>query len=516
MASPGIASLLRDRARGQPDAVFLRFADGDHTYADVDRGCDRVAAGLAGLGVGAGDMVAVLLPNCPEFVFTWFAATRLGAVHAPVNTAFRGPGLAHALNVTGAGVLVVDAVQLDAVVDIADRLEHVRTLVVRGPARPVPWEVVPFEALLAAEPGDHEVEARELDLAMLLFTSGTTGRSKACMLSHRYAVRQAEIFSHHLGLRSDDVLYCPYPLFHVDAAVCTVAAALGLGATAALGERFSVRRFWDEVRAFGATVFDFMGATLTMLYKRPERPDDADNPIRLAWGVPMPEFADEFERRFDLRLVELYGLTDAGLVVFQPLDQPRRPGACGRPVPPFHVRLLDDDDVEVPVGEVGQIAIRSSEPGLLLQGYYGMPEATRDAMRNGWFHTGDLGRFDADGFLSFVGRGKEAIRRRGENISAFEIEEVVESHPSVLEAAAYGVPSELTEEDVMIAVVLAAGRSLTPEELLAFCEQLLARHMLPRYVDFLDRLPRTPTAKIEKYRLGERGVTETTWDREAI
>jgi crotonobetaine/carnitine-CoA ligase len=516
MASPGIASLLRERARTQPDATFLRFAAGDHSYADVDRGCDHVAAGLARLGVGAGDMVAVLLPNCPEFVLTWFGAARLGAVHAPVNTAFRGPGLAHALNVTRARVLVVDAGHLDALADVADRLEHVRTLVVRGPARPVPWQVVPFDALLVTEPDQHEAEVGELDLAMLLFTSGTTGRSKACMLPHRYAVRQAEIFAHHLRLRPDDVLYCPYPLFHVDAAVCTVAVALVLGATAALGERFSVRGFWDEIRAFGATVFDFMGATLTMLFKQPARPDDADNPIRLAWGVPMPEFADEFERRFDLRLVELYGLTDAGLVVFQPLDEPRRPGACGRPVPPFEVRLLDDDGVEVPIGGVGEIAIRAGEPGLMLQGYYGMPEATSDALRDGWFHTGDLGRFDADGFLSFVGRRKEAIRRRGENISAFEIEEVVESHPAVLEAAAYGVPSELTEEDVMIAVALAPGRSLPPEELLAFCEPRMARHMLPRYVDFLDRLPRTPTAKIEKYRLAERGVTPTTWDREAL
>lgn len=489
-----VATLLRERARDQPDATFLRFASGDHTYAAFDRDCDRVAAGLAALGVGPGDRVAALLPNCPELALIWFAAARIGAVHAPINTGFRGPGLAHAINVTEAKVLVHDAAHEDAI--RAVELPHVRTRLARGDPR--------LDG--AGDPPEADVD--ELDLGLLLFTSGTTGRSKACMLAHRYPIRHGELFAHHLRLRRDDVLYCPFPLFHVDAAVFTVATALTLGATAALGERFSVRGFWPEVRAFGATVFDFMGATLTMLYKRPPERDDADNPVRLAWGVPMPDFADDFERRFDLRLTELYGLTDAGGVMVPPLDERRRPGSCGKVIEPFEVRLLGDGE-----GDVGEIAIRSSEPGLILQGYYGMPEATREALRDGWLHTGDLARRDADGYFSFVGRRKDAIRRRGENISAFEIEEVVESHPAVLEAAAYGIPSELTEEDVMVAVVVRPGEELTPDDLIAHCEPRMARHMLPRYIDVLDRLPRTPTAKVEKYKLRQRGVTPTTWER---
>ena len=338
---------------------------------------------------------------------------------------------------------------------------------------------------------------------MVLFTSGTTGRSKGCMLSHRYAVRHAQLFAQHMQLRADDVLYCPFALFHVDAAIFTVMPALELGAAAAIGRRFSVSGFWDEVRGFGATVFDFMGATLTLLHKRDRDPRDADNPVRLAWGVPMPPWAEDFEQRFGLRLTELYGLTDAGIPIYSPLDEPRRAGSCGRVVEPFEVRIDD-----------GEIVIRSREPGLLMDGYFGMPDETREAFRDGWFHTGDLGRVDADGWFHFVGRRKEVIRRRGENISSFEVEEVVGSHPDVLEAAAYGVPSELLEEEVMVAVVPRRGRTLDPARLLEHCALRMARHMLPRYVDVVDALPRTPTEKVEKYRLVERGVTGRTWDRE--
>jgi crotonobetaine/carnitine-CoA ligase len=349
---------------------------------------------------------------------------------------------------------------------------------------------------------------------MVLFTSGTTGVSKGCLLSHRYTLRQAQLMVEHLRLTPDDVLYCPFPLFHLDALVLTVGPALVLGATAAIGERFSVSGFWPEVRRFGATVFDFMGATLTMLHKQPPAADDADNPVRLAWGVPVPEFADEFERRFGLQLVELYGSTDAGLPIYHPIDEPRRPGSCGKVIDAYQVRLAGPDGFEVPVGEVGEILVRANEPSLMSDGYLGMPEATLAARRDLWFHTGDLARRDADGYHYFVGRRSDTIRRRGENISAFEVEEVVKLHPDVLDAAAYGVPSELTEDDVMVAVVPRPGCVIDPAELIAFCAERAARHMLPRYVDVVADLPRTPTEKVRKELLRERGVTATTWDAE--
>ncbi len=500
--------------------MFLRFADGERTFAEADAEATQLAHGLARLGVAPGAMVATLLPNCVEAALLPFAVARRGAVLAPVNTAFRGSVLAHVLNLSRAEVLVLDDTLADAVAGVAGELDHLRQVLVRGDAAVVraalpELEVLPAAALRGGAHASLPSPNAEGDLAMLLFTSGTTGRSKGCMLTHRYGPRQAQLMIEHYALRPDDVLYCPFPLFHLDALVLTVVAALELGATAAIGARFSVSRFWDEIRASGATVFDFMGATLTLLHKAPPRPDDADNPARLAWGVPVPDWAPEFERRFGLTVVELYGSTDAGVPIYQPLDAPRVPGSCGRSIAAYDVRLLDGHGREVADGAVGEIAVRPREPGLTSTGYYGMPEATAAAWRDGWLHTGDLATRDADGNHFFAGRGRDVIRRRGENISAFEVEEVVLAHPDVLDAAAYGVPSELSEEDVMVAVVPRPGRHIDPAGLVAHCDGRMARHMTPRYVDIVGALPRTPTEKVEKYRLIERGVTPTTWDREA-
>jgi hypothetical protein len=248
-----------------------------------------------------------------------------------------------------------------------------------------------------------------------------------------------------------------------------------------------------------------MGATLTMLHKRPPAPDDKDHPVRLAWGVPVPEFAPEFEERFGLRLVEAYGSTDAGVPIYQPLDEPRRPGSCGRAIPQYDIAVVDNEDREVATGEVGESS--ANEPSLLADGYYGQPEATLASRRNLWFHTGDLVRRDAEGYVFYVGRTTDSIRRRGENISAFEVEEVVKLHPLVLDAAAYGVASELGEDEVMVAGVVRAGEVLAPVDLVAFCAERMARHMLPRYVDLVTELPRTPTEKVEKAVLRSRGIT---------
>jgi crotonobetaine/carnitine-CoA ligase len=436
-----------------------------------------------------------MLPNCPEFALLWLALLRIGALAAPVNTAFRGPGLARLLELSGCSLLVIDEDFLPALESIRSGLRRLERVMTRGDLHG-----------LRGAPADPRIAVGVEDKAQLFFTSGTTGRSKACLFDHRYAVRQAEIFVELWRIGPEDVLYNPFPLFHIDASVLTLAPAIVSGCTAALGERFSAGGFWDEVRELEATVFDYMGATLTMLWKQPERPDDANNPVRLAWGVPLPDFADGFEERFGLRLVEGYGMTDCGVPVYQPLHERRRPGSCGKAVPPYQVAIAED----------AEILVRCDESGLMTLGYQGMPEATAEAFRDGWFHTGDLGRLDADGWLYFLGRKKDAIRRRGENISAFEIEEVIEAHPAVLQAAAFGVPSELMEEEVKVCVVLKPGGRLAPAELLDWCRDRMARHMLPRYLEFLDSLPLTPTAKVEKYRLREAGITPGTWDAQQV
>jgi crotonobetaine/carnitine-CoA ligase len=515
---PTIDAVLAKQAERHPDRVFLRFATGDVTFAEAEQRSARLAAGLASIGVAPGEVVPVLLDNSVEFVLTWLALCRVGAAGCLVNTALKGPALQHAIESSAGRLIVVNASTATNVTSVLDNLPDIEAYVTVGDDVPDlagrhrhGWS--DLAARVGAESVPPPTDRSATDTAMVLFTSGTTGVSKGCMLSHRYTLRQAQLMVEHLRLTSDDVLYCPFPLFHLDALVLTVGPALVRGATAAIGERFSVSGFWPEVRRFGATVFDFMGATLTMLHKQPPVADDADNPVRLAWGVPVPEFAGEFEQRFGLQLVELYGSTDAGLPIYHPIDEPRRPGSCGKVIDAYQVRLAGPDGFEVPVGEVGEILVRPNEPSLMADGYLGMPAATLAVRRDLWFHTGDLARRDADGYHFFVGRRSDTIRRRGENISAFEVEEVVKLHPDVLDAAAYGVPSELTEDDVMVAVVPRPGCAIDPAALVAFCAERAARHMLPRYVDVVADLPRTPTEKIRKELLRARGVTAATWVR---
>ena len=485
-----------------PEKTFLRIDGRQVSFAEFDADVGRLAAGLRDAGLRRGDRLVVFMRNSLACLHTWFAANRLGAVWAPINTEFRGTGLSHVCALAQARLFVVDEDLRDPLLAALPGTDARVLVHGDGPD--------PLAALYADSPVA-PVEVSFADRAALLFTSGTTGRSKACVLSHRYFLTQATILLRDFELRHDDVLYCPFPLFHADATALTTVPALLLGATAAIGRRFSASRFWDEVRAHGATVFDFMGATLAILHKAEPRPDDADNPARLAWGVPVPEWVDAFEARFGLRVVELYGSVEASIPVTQDLSRPRVPGSCGRVTEGFDVRIHDEADEPVAPGVPGELVVRPWRASTILDGYFGMPEATAEAFRNLWFHSGDTARIDADGNVFFIGRRKDAIRRRGENISAFEVEEGILLHPDVLECAAVGVPSDLTEEDVKVVVVPRPGSALTPEAVLAHAERTLARFQVPRFIEFADALPKTPTGKIAKHLLAG---GETVWDRE--
>ena len=502
-----LADELAAAAGEAPDRVFVRFVrtvDGaprveDTTYAQLHAWSTQVADRLRGKGIGAGDAVAVLAGNSTAQVALWFALSRLRALHAPLNTALTGPRLAHALRVAGARLVVADPDLAPAVASAEADVEVVPLHDVTG-ARPAADDVTSLPSSPPAPP-----PGPDLETATLLFTSGTTGPSKACALSHAYLVRAGQLHAQALGLRGDDVLYCPFPLFHIDCATLTVSAALAVRATAAVGVRFSASGFWGEVRATGATVFNFMGATLTILWKRDPGPLDRDHRVRLAWGVPMPDWAPGFEERFGVPLRQVYGLTDAGVPVYDP-PSGRRPPAAGRVLAEYEVRI----DAPGPDG-AGEIIVRGREPGLVMNGYHGNAGATAATLVDGWVRTGDLGRLD-DGWLTFLGRLSDSIRRRGENISCFEVEEVVGSHPGVLEVAALGVPSELTEEDVMVYVVPRPGHTLDPAGVRAHALAHGPAFMAPRYVEVVDALPKTPTEKVEKVALAARGVTPATWD----
>lgn len=483
-----IDAMLERQAGHDAERTFLRTPSESLTYGQALDRSARLAGALARHGVGRGASVAILMENSVEQVLVWFALSRLGALHVPVNPAFVGPRLQHALDVARCRLAVVDPA-------FAPQLREVFA----GTALTFP------ELLDGGEPAP-AAGAGPLDPATLLFTSGTTGRSKACVLSRRYLAAQGAAHVRNLELNRSDVLYCPFPLFHVDAATLTVVAALSVGATAALTKRFSVTRFWDEVRLFDATVFDFMGATLTILWKQPPSARDRDHNVRLAWGVPMPEWKEEWEARFGFPLYQVYGSTDAGVPVYDPVDGSQRVGAAGRVTELFEVRI----------DAVGEILVRGRFPALTMSGYYGMPEATAETIdEEGWVRTGDRGALDDDGYLTFAGRLSDSIRRRGENISAFEVEELVLSHADVVEAAAVGVPSELTEEDVKVFVVVRDGAALNAPDLHDYCLERAPKYMVPRYYEFVAELPRTPTEKVEKFRLKAAGHTAAAWDAQA-
>ncbi|MBX3276958.1 MAG: AMP-binding protein [Acidobacteria bacterium] len=519
-----LGRLLAARAARYGDRRFLSFrGDQEISYRDLDLSANRFANGLRALGLNHGGKLAVMLPNCPEYLSLLFGAARLGAVTVPINTAYKGDLLAHIINNSDAEMLALDVQYLESLNNIADRLNNLRTIILYSAAEDAISEpgllkdrykfyhIGSLGAALADEP---EADVRHTDPVMILYTGGTTGPSKGVVMTHHFYYFYARLVAQSIGYRESDVSYTCMPLFHINAQIGSIVSALYAGAQAALYERFSAGSFWDEICASGATVFLGMGAVGNILMKNAPSPADADNKVRLAVIVPPPGDLEGFEKRFGLRVIyETFGMTE-GLIIPPKLVEPRRPGCCGKPVPDYEVQIVDDDDSALPAREVGEIVMRPRAPYTMMSGYYKMPEATLEAFRNLWFHTGDHGYFDEEGYLYYVGRKKDAIRRRGENISAFEIESAVNQHPAVLESAAIAAPSELGEDEVKIAVVLKPGMQVGHEELIRFCEARMAYFMVPRFVEFKDALPKNPSQRIEKYKLRAEGVNAATWDRE--
>ncbi len=515
-----LGPLLAARARKYGDETFLLFRDRKISFAELDRMSGRMAAGLRGLGIGRGDKVGLMLPNCPEFIALWFGLAYIGAVEVPINTHHLGDLLVYLLNFSDTRVLVADAQFLPQVAAIRDRLTTLEAVVVRrapGDLTLVPelgglpvhvleaWdELVPLEPDPNVGPGDPYCMG---------FTSGTTGPSKGAMLPHNYAIYAAELVAYHADYTREEVIYSFLPLFHGNAQVLATLPALVSGCRLALGEKFSAGGFWDEIRRYKATSTNMIGGLVSILVKQPERPEDGDSSLRRVFGAAVKGTVwDAFEARFKAKLIEGYGMTESSIVLMNHVNSARK-GSVGVPTPGFRVEIHDQDDQPVGPDVVGEIVTRPEGPYRMMTEYYKMPEKTLEAFRNLWFHTGDLGYYDADGYFYFVDRAKDAIRRLGENISSQELERIINEHPSVLESAAVGIPSELGEEEVKVLIVLRPGESLEPPELIEFCRQRMAKFMVPRYVEFRPALPKTPTDRVQKYQLKQEGLTPDTWDR---
>jgi len=514
-----VGRLLEAQARKYGDKTFLAWYEERYSYREVDRLADCYRAGLEQTGVETGSPVGIMMRNCPEYVFTMMALAKAGAVDVGINPESVGPALVNLVELAGFEVLVVDQESALAIASVASELTRVETIIFKGiETWDVPQELLGFNLAQLAGFQSLDTPSRPVaDVppdapAMLKATSGTTGPAKMVEISHNYILHLGSEIVWHMGIEEDDVLFSPYPLFHGQSPVCCVYAALLAGGTAALVERFSASRFWAQVRQVDATVFDHIGAALTILAKQPRQVDDRNNSVRLAHGGPTPANWREIEERFGLRLSEMYGSTEACCPTSDLLGQEHREGSCGKVCEHHVVRILDEFDRELLPGQLGEIAVRPNAPFTQMTGYYRNPEATLEATRNFWCHTGDLGYLDEEGYLYFAGRKKDSIRRRGQNISAFEIESAIERDARVLEAAAIGVPSELTEEDVKLVVVPVPGESLSAEDVMDAAEIVLARYMVPRYVEIVPELPKGPSGKVNKYMLKADWKTKETLD----
>lgn len=517
-----VAGLLRAGCEASPDRACMRFGDESITYAEMWRRAVAVANGLHDRGVAAGDTVAIQCENCPEFLYTYFGASLVGALTAPVNYHHRGQFLQRQLDLVRARVAVISPDRVDRVAAVAGDVPSLTDVFVVGDdevSADVPGvSTRPTSDLLGGD-GDRLRVPNEpawSDPNLVLFTSGTTGPSKASVVSNNYIVAASVACVQRKGATADDVFWSPLPLFHGNALMQTVLGPMAAGATGALDVRFSVSGFWDRTRQVGASQVSILGAQFTMLWNRPRRDDDRDNPVRVVYGAPLPsEIHEAFQERFGVVYVTGYGLGEAHPLLVSSVDDPPPPGCAGRAWERFEVRVVDDDDREVPDGEVGEIVCRPREPHVMFDGYLGDPEGTVRSFRNLWFHTGDFGRRRADGWFEFVDRKKDYMRRRGENVSSWEVEQAVLVHPKVAEAAAFPVPSELTEDEIMLVVTLESGQALSPEELIDHCAANMPYFAVPRYVELSRTTLANDLGKVPKHELKARGVTYATWDREA-
>ena len=506
-----IRQLLESRVRQHPEKAFLIFEDQVTSYADFDTTVNRVASGFLRLGISAGDRVCVMLSNCPEFLYAWFGLMKIGAILVPINSAFRSTETQYIVQHAEAAAIVVDAATGPVVADIAAHLSGGCQRISLS-TTPAAGEIAWSDVLAGASTAAPMVDVDADHVASLIYTSGTTGQPKGVMQPHRSYVIAGESFAMRAGLNAADRVFTVLPLFHANAQFYSTMGTLVAGATLILLRRFSASQFWEQVQHYNATQFNFIGAMARMLYNQPPTLLDAAHGVRIACGAPVPvEIYADFERRFHLTVLETYGLSECPMGTSN-LANMRKRGSMGKPArhpdPTLYtrVRLVDDADRDVPVGQVGEVLLQS--PALMV-GYYRDPERTAEAMHGGWFHTGDYARQDEDGFFFFVDRKKDIIRRRGENISSVEIERVLNDHPAVAESAVIPVPSVLSEDDIHAYVVLQPGTQTTAEELRAWCEARLARFKIPQSVRFRDALTKTPTQRVEKYKLREeyaRGV----------
>lgn len=507
-----LPALLERSAAEWGTKTLAVFDNATISYRDLEERAKRFAASIMALGVRPGQTVAIMLGNRWEYLEVWWGICLAGAIEVPINFGLKGKILEHVLSDSLADMLIVEEEFLPEVEYVLPRLPKLSTLIVVGDrCGPIGRSrTLNFNDLPRGETSLPGVASG--DLACIMYTSGSTGSAKGVMLSHNYFLRFGEEKAKHLRTSSQDVIHNCYPLFNASGQFEAIMSAMMVGASVYQAPRFSASRFWSQIKEHRCTEFIYMGGILSILDKQMPRPDDADNTIRVGYGVPTPaDLHPRFERRFGCVLVEVYGSTEANTVTFNPYDA-RKWGSCGLPTAGYDVRLVDPQGRDVGVDEVGEMLVRPQIPHSILEGYWHLPERTRAAFSNGWYCTGDLLRRDADGYHFFVGRKAEAIRHRGYTFAVSQVEDVVNQFDGVLESVVIGIPNEGGEEDVKLIVAAQPGAALDLHALRALCEAELPEWMVPRYLELRSEFPKTPTQKIERYRLKDEGVGPTTVD----
>jgi carnitine-CoA ligase len=513
-----------DRAVAKhPERILLDIGGEHFSYADVDRLSTRLANALAKLGVRQAETVVTMLDNNADAIISWLAINKLRAVSVPINTALRGEFLRHQIADADAKLVICEASYLERIGTIIDDRLALKTILYRGaidgslPAAQV--RIAPLDEHRGNDDAPLRDKPQPADLACLIYTAGTTGPSKGCMLSYNFMCNLARLQLRAGPATQDDVTITPLPLFHMNAVCVGVLSNILVGARVAIVPRFSVSNFWPEVERSGATIASILGGMGAMLAQAPdnEAMKRCFGQIHTVRGNPFTETTKEIWRtRFGASQVggNGYGLTEACVVTSLPAGEYAAPGSSGKRIADFDVRIVDELDRELPANMPGEIIVRPLRPDIMFQGYWRRPEETLRLLRNLWFHTGDIGKFDEAGFFYFIDRKKDYLRRRGENISSFELEAAFAQHPEIAEVAVHAVPAVTGEDDVKITAVRHPHSTLTEEQLFRWSVDKVPYYALPRYIEFRESLPRNPQGRVLKYELRAEGKTAATWDLE--
>jgi len=527
-----LAEILRGRAERAPDTQFLKFADEPWvSYGTVNSQANRVANALLARGVARGESVSVMLPNCAEFLPVWFGILKAGAVMSSINTAYKGDFLSWTINLVEAKKLIIADVYLDRLDLIKaelPKLEHVIVLATgaqEGPDPALTWE--PLSELLAGPDQEPDLTYSWTDDARIMFTSGTTGRSKGVIKQNAADYFSArgllEVIRALNGTEFEDLhketFFSCLPLFHSNAQVLSAYPALVAGGRIAFVERFSSSQFWRQVKDAEATIFNSIGAVSYFIYNIPTSELDSAHRVHTVFAAPAPkDIYHEFEERFGVRFIEGYGLTETGMATYMDPTRDPIPGSCGKANPGYEVTIVEPGtDRPLAPNTPGEIVVDMKIPNIVMRAYYGMPEKTAEDFRNLKLHTGDLGRMDDEGYIYFMDRVKDYIRRRGENVSSMEVERQVADHPQIKEAAVIGVKAGegASSEDEIMVVCIPEGPAPDPVEFTHWMAERMPYFMVPRYIRFVAALPKTPTERVQKVKLRDEGITADTFDREA-